>query len=92
MPYVDSIERMGIEKGRKKGLREGRQEGRQEGRKEGRLAAARESVLEALAVRFGVVPDVVAEAVGKIDDPSALKRLLQAAIRAESLEAFGGEL
>jgi len=45
MPYVTSVERIGIQKG----LEQGRQEGRQEGRKEGEAAI----LLRLIALRFG---------------------------------------
>jgi hypothetical protein len=55
MPYVTSVERMGIEKGRQEGRLEGRLEGRQEGRLEGEAA-----VLKRLLIRrFGPLPEWV---------------------------------
>ena len=45
MPYVTSVERIGIQKG----LEQGRQEGRQEGRKEGEAAI----LLRQIALKFG---------------------------------------
>ena len=60
MPYVTSIERMGIEKG----LQQGRQEGRQQGRQEGRQQGRQEGILQGEAAllrrqlvrRFGALP------------------------------------
>jgi len=51
MPYITSIERMSIEKGRQ----EGRQEGHQEGRQEGEMVMLR----RLLTQRFGILPDAV---------------------------------
>ncbi|HAB16542.1 MAG TPA: transposase [Verrucomicrobiota bacterium] len=72
MPYVTSFERLG----------------REEGLQTGRLAAAREAIEEALRVRFGVVPDEVAEAVAKAADLSLLREWHRTAITAPSIEAF----
>ncbi len=52
MPYVTSIERMGIEKGRQQGRQEGRQEGLQEGIQRGEASLLRRQ----LARRFGALP------------------------------------
>lgn len=76
MTYVTSFERFGI----KKGL------------KQGRLDNAKESVLEALEVRFGAVPESIKDAIDGIPDIGVCKKLLQEAIRAASLEDFDAEL
>jgi hypothetical protein len=49
MPYVTSVERIGIQKGLQQGLEQGRQEGRQEGRKEGEAAI----LLRQISLKFG---------------------------------------
>jgi hypothetical protein len=80
MPYVTSVERIGIEKGLQQGLQQGSlQEGRQ-------------MVLEAVAVRFGAVPAEVAEAVNAVDSEETLRSLLRQAITCTDLEAFRGVL
>jgi hypothetical protein len=49
MPYVTSVERIGIQKGLQQGLEQGREEGRQEGRKEGEAAI----LLRQISLKFG---------------------------------------
>jgi hypothetical protein len=49
MPYVTSVERIGIQKGLQQGLEQGRQEGRQEGRREGEAAI----LLRQISLKFG---------------------------------------
>ena len=66
MPYVDTLTRMSL------------QEGRTAGRQEGSLAQARESVIEALEIRFG---DISA-------DLRTLKAQLRRAITVPSLDQF----
>ncbi|MFT5144328.1 MAG: hypothetical protein ACI80V_002129 [Rhodothermales bacterium] len=72
MPYVTSFERAGIKKGLEQGKRD----------------MARESILEALKVRFGQVPDAMKRRVESISDLADCRTLHQTAIRAASLEAF----
>ena len=100
MPYVDTLTRMslqeGRQKGRKEGLQEGRQEGReeghQEGRKEGRqegsLVQARESVIEALEIRFGEVSNDLRERITAFQDLRTLKAQHRRAITVPSLDQF----
>ena len=80
MPYVDTISRMCRE--------EGREEGRDEGLQEGALIRARESVIEALEVRFGEVPFSLRERIIGLDDLSALKTELRRAITVPNLDQF----
>ncbi len=100
MPYVDTLTRMslqeGRQKGRKEGLQEGRQEGReeghQEGRKEGRqegsLVQARDSVIEALEIRFGEVSNDLRERITALDNLRTLKAQHRRAITVPSLDQF----
>ncbi|NEO27687.1 MAG: hypothetical protein F6K03_12545 [Kamptonema sp. SIO4C4] len=76
MPYVTSVERIGMEKGRQAGLQEGRYEG------------IREDILEVLEVRFETVPEALVETVNGIQDDSLLRTLHRQAILVNSLEAF----
>jgi hypothetical protein len=76
MPYVDTISRMC------------REEGRDEGLQEGALIRARESVIEALEVRFGEVPFSLRERIIGLDDLSALKTELRRAITVPNLDQF----
>ncbi|MDI6791482.1 MAG: hypothetical protein QME81_01250 [bacterium] len=72
MPYVTSVERIGIKKGIQQGL----------------LEDGREMISEALDERFGEVPFFVSDAVNRIEDRDVLKSLLRRAIRCASLEEF----
>ena len=72
MPYITSVERIGMRKGREQGLQQGLQS----------------SVLETLDVRFGIVPVSISDDVGQIQDPDRLRTLLRRAIRSASLEEF----
>jgi len=76
MPYVTSVERIGIEKGLQQGLQQGSLQGTQE------------MVLEAVTVRFGVVPEEVAQAVNAIETRETLRSLLRQAMTSPNLEAF----
>lgn len=84
MPYVDTISRMC----REEGLMEGLQSGLLTGRQEGALIRARESVIEALEVRFGEVPFSLRERIIGLDDLSALKTELRRAITVPNLDQF----
>jgi hypothetical protein len=68
MPYVHSVERLGIKKGKQEGLRE--------------------SVISALEVRFGIVPEPVKEALQAVSDHDLLSELHRQAVIVPSLEGF----
>ena len=72
MPYVDTLTRMSL----------------QEGREEGSLAQARESVIEALEIRFGEVSNDLRERITALDNLRTLKAQLRRAITVPSLEQF----
>ena len=76
MPYVDTLTRMSL------------QEGRQEGRQEGSLAQARESVIEALEIRFGEVSNDLRERITALNNLRTLKAQLRRAITVPSLDQF----
>ena len=61
-------------------------------RQEGTLAASRQSVLEALDLRFGPIPDGLRDSLNAISDPEKLRALLRAAIVSDSLECFTASL
>jgi hypothetical protein len=61
---------------------------RQEGRKEGR----QEGILEALGIRFGSVPEGLAEAVRMVEDDDRLRALHRDAIACATLEEFSAGL
>ena len=72
MPYVDTLTRMSL----------------QEGREEGSLAQARESVIEALEIRFGEVSAELRERITALDNLRTLKAQHRRAITVPSLEQF----
>lgn len=76
MPYVSSVEKIGI----KKGIQQGRQEGI--------LLGIREMLLEALQERFGVIHPSLAEAIQAIDSPVVLKGLHRQVFRVKNTEEF----
>jgi len=88
MPYVDTLTRMSLQEGRKEGRQEGRQEGRTEGRQEGSLAQARESVIEALEIRFGEISPDLRERINALDNLRTLKAQHRRAITVPSLDQF----
>ncbi len=84
MPYISSIERVGIEKG----IQQGIQQGVQQGVQQGMLQRSREAVIEILETRFETVPHSVISAVEKTDDTSVLKTLFHDAITVKSINEF----
>lgn len=68
------------------------QKGHQKGHQEGRLSTLRESVLDALALRFDTVPLGLGEAVCGVSDEEKLRDLLRLAIRCASVEEFAANL
>jgi hypothetical protein len=88
MPYVTSVERLGMQKGFEQGLQQGVQHGLQQGK----LQAAREMLLEVVAVRFGGVPDDVLAVVRRLETVEPLHALLRQALTCTSLEVFRAAL
>jgi flagellar biosynthesis/type III secretory pathway protein FliH len=80
MPYVTSVERIGIQKGIQKGIEKGIEQGLLQGRQE--------AVLEILDTRFGSVPSFIAESVRKIKDYSTLRELIKKAAIIDSIGDF----
>ena len=72
MPYVDTLTRMSL----------------QEGRQEGSLAQARESVIEALEIRFGEISADLRERINALDNLRTLKAQLRRAITVPNLDQF----
>ncbi|CCI12528.1 conserved hypothetical protein [Microcystis aeruginosa PCC 9806] len=68
MPYITSVERMGMEKG------------------------MRESVIDALEIRFENVPSELVNKISQIQDTSLLKNLHRQAITLDSISDFQGYL
>ena len=75
MPYVTSVERLGMQKGFEQGFQQG-------------LQAAREMLLEAVETRFGEVPQDVTAVVQRLETIEPLRVLLRQALTCASLEAF----
>ena len=96
MPYVTTIERLALEKGREEGREAGREQGREEGREQGReagreegiLRSSREDVIAVLDVRFRDIPNDLLEAIDQVEDATVLKTLLREAIIVESISEF----
>lgn len=79
MPYINTAERVGIEKGRLAGLQEGRQEGRQEGE----AIALRKQI----RMKFGHIPDWAEKKIASADI-SELDQWIEKILTAETLEAL----
>ena len=69
MPYVTSVERIGIQKGLQQGLEQGRQEGRQEGRKEGEAAI----LFRQITLKFGPPSEEVRARIEAADTDTLLE-------------------
>jgi hypothetical protein len=72
MPYVTSVERLGIKKGIE----------------QGGLLTLRAAILSVLDARFGKVPAAIASRVNGMDNLAKLKRLHKKAVLVPSLDAF----
>ena len=73
-------------------LDEGRHEGEQKGRQEGEQERLCADVLAVLEVRFGSLPDSLAQQVGQVTDRERLEALHRRAVLVESLEVFEQEV
>jgi predicted transposase YdaD len=80
------------QEGHQDGIQEGFATGKQEGREDGRMEERRQSVLEALDLRFGPIPDGLRDSLNDITDPEKLRALHRAAIISDSLESFAAAL
>ncbi|MEQ9238894.1 transposase [Coleofasciculus sp. E2-BRE-01] len=76
MPYITSVERIGIRKGLEQGLEKGLQQGRQE------------DIVRILELRFEDIPQNLRELIGKIEALEVLGTLLVQAVTTQSLKAF----
>ena len=76
MPYITSVERIGMEKGLQQGMQQGMQQ----------------MVLDALDERFGELPDTVSDAIRQIQDQDQLRLLHRLVMRSESLAEFQASL
>jgi hypothetical protein len=73
MPYVTSVEKIGIEKGMQQGM----------------LLKARDMLIEVLTERFGGVKGELSEQIKRIDSRERLKNMLRQALRVKSFDEFG---
>jgi predicted transposase YdaD len=78
--------------GIQEGIKTGELKGREDGRMEERTHSRRQSVFEALDLRFGPIPDGLRDSLNAITDPEKLRALLRAAIVSDSLESFAASL
>ncbi len=78
MPYITSVERLGIKKGK--------QEGRQEGRQEGLLEGLLEGISLGLKLKFGEAGQTLLPEIEAIQDVSLLKTILKALESVSTLE------
>jgi flagellar biosynthesis/type III secretory pathway protein FliH len=83
MPYLSSLERMGLEEGLKRGREEGRKEGRNEGREEG----LREGIALALEAKFGQPGRKLMTRVRQITDVAELRDLAKVIKAAKTVES-----
>ena len=84
MPYVTSVERIGIEKGIKQGIKQGIPLGRQQGM----LIDAREMLVEVLNERFGTISTNLSKQLESIDSRESLKALLRQSLKIKTLKEF----
>ena len=76
MPYITSIERLGMEKGMEKGM----------------IKKAKQVIIEVLQERFGVVDREIQKKVTEINSHEILSELFRKSLRVSSLEEFQEEL
>jgi hypothetical protein len=82
MPYITSVERMGIQKGIEQGFQQGHVEGRAEGRAEGRTEGRTEGLLSGikllLEMKFGADGLRLLPEIEQIPEPDVLEAVLAA--------------
>jgi len=71
MPYITSVERIGIRKGKQQGIREGIQQGKEEGIREGLLAG----IELGLELKFGSQGLPLLPEIYKIEDVDVLRAI-----------------
>lgn len=88
MPYITSVERMGIEKGLKQGLEQGIVQGLEQGRKQGETSALRSALQTLLSARLGTIPESISGKLQSLDDPARLQSLVETAALCTTFEEF----
>ncbi|WDN87066.1 hypothetical protein BuS5_00034 [Desulfosarcina sp. BuS5] len=84
MPYVTSVEKIGIKKGIPLGM--------QQGIPVGMLIEAREMIIEVLTERFGRTSAKLSKQLENIDSREKLKALHRQALRVKSINEFENRL
>jgi len=84
MPYVTSIERLGMERGMQQGLQQGTRQGIRQGVQQG----IRQGIIEVLQMRFERIPSSLVERVNAIGDTAVLTQLLRRSVTAKSPQEF----
>ena len=82
--YLTPFERIAIAKGIEEGIEKGEQTGM--------LREARKLVLDALDVKFNMIPENVQAKLQEIQEEEVLRKLLRQVIKAPSLEEFSNSL
>ena len=80
VPYITSIERMGIQKGLQQGI------------PQGRLEKVRQNITTVIQSRFGNVHPTLIESINGIDQEAALDMLFQHSLKVESVPTFQQKL
>ena len=88
MPYVTSVERSGIKKGREQGREQGVRKGRQQGVRKGRQQGGQDALLVVLESRFQLVPPDIQEQVRGLQAPEVLTNLTRQAATVDSMDGF----
>jgi predicted transposase YdaD len=90
MPYINTAEQVGLEKGELIGIQKGEQIGIKKGEQIGILRNQRETALTLLELKFGALPDWATEMIRQAD-ATKLDAWTRGVLTAESLEALLGK-
>jgi predicted transposase YdaD len=90
MPYINTAEQVGLEKGELIGIQKGEQIGIKKGEQIGILRNQRETALTLLELKFGALPDWATEMISQAD-ATKLDAWTRGVLTAESLEALLGK-
>ena len=96
MPYITSVERIGIQKGYEQGIQQGVQQGFQQGKEQGIQEGVQQTflrlILETLDERFGDIPSSISDEILQIKDHDQLRILQRQANRSRSIDDFCQQL
>ena len=90
MPYINTAERVGMEKGLKQGRQEGLQEGEQKGRQEGQHQGIEGTLRKQITLKFGGLPAWADERLTQATD-AQLDVWVARILTADSLEGLLGD-